>query len=206
MGLPPSRGASTREALVERAGDLFRERGFRATSIGDVVEHTGVPKGSLYHHFASKDLLGYAVLDRWRDEFRSRFLDPLGAADGPPPLERVTGFLEQFVEAQRTGACRGGCPFGTLAAEMADVHEGFRERLAAAFQGFADALGGTLRRAQAEGTLRADADAAALATFLLATLEGGVLLAKVHRATAALDTAVGAARTHLERFRTPTPP
>jgi AcrR family transcriptional regulator len=112
MATPPSRGSLTREALVERAGDLFRARGFRATSIGDVVEHTGVPKGSLYHHFPSKDQLGYAVLDRWRDEFQTRFIAPLLAAEGPAPLERVTRFLGQFVEAQRAGTCRGGCPFG----------------------------------------------------------------------------------------------
>ncbi|MFO0931257.1 MAG: TetR family transcriptional regulator C-terminal domain-containing protein [Planctomycetota bacterium] len=205
MGTPPNRGSSTRDALVERAGHLFRERGFRATSIGDVVEHTGVPKGSLYHHFPSKDELGYAVLARWRDEFRVRFLDPLLAADGPAPLERVARFLEDFVASQRSGTCRGGCPFGTLAAEMADVHEGFRARLSETFQGFADALASQLRRAQAQGALRDDADVPALATFLVATLEGGVLLAKVHRSTAALDTAVTAARAHLDRFRT-TPP
>ncbi|MBL9086043.1 MAG: TetR family transcriptional regulator C-terminal domain-containing protein [Planctomycetia bacterium] len=201
MSTPASRGAPTRDALVERAGDLFREQGFRATSIGDVVERTGVPKGSLYHHFRSKDQLGYAVLDRWRDEFKVRFLDGLTAVEGPAPLERVVRFLEEFVEAQRSGACRGGCPFGTLAAEMADVHEGFRARLAETFQGFADAIAAQLRRAQVAGTLRAEADASALATFLVATLEGGVLLAKVHRSTVALDTAVGAARAHLDRFR-----
>ena len=201
MATPPSRGSLTREALVERAGDLFRARGFRATSIGDVVEHTGVPKGSLYHHFPSKDQLGYAVLDRWRDEFQTRFIAPLLAAEGPAPLERVTRFLEQFVEAQRAGTCRGGCPFGTLAAEMADVHEGFRTRLAETFEGFAGAIATQLRRAQTQGTLRGDADVTALATFLVATLEGGVLLAKVYRSTVALDSAVSAARAHLERFQ-----
>lgn len=205
MGMPSGRGSPTREALVERAGDLFRERGFRATSIGDVVEHTGVPKGSLYHHFPSKDQLGYAVLDRWRDDFRVRFLDPLHAAEGPAPLERVTRFLDHFVESQRSGTCRGGCPFGTLAAEMADVHEGFRARLSETFQGFADALASQLRRAQTTGALRDDADVPALATFLVATLEGGVLLAKVHRSTAALDTAIGVARAHLDRFRVAPP-
>lgn len=206
MGMPPSRGSLTRDAIVERAGHLFRERGFRATSIGDVVEHTGVPKGSLYHHFPSKDLLGYAVLDRWRDEFRARFLEPLLAAEGPAPLDRVGRFLDQYVEAQRSGTCRGGCPFGTLAAELADVHEGFRARLADTFQGFTDALAAQLRRAQTDGALRPDADAPRLATFLVATLEGAVLLAKVHRSPAALDDTIRAAREHVDRFRTSAAP
>ena len=205
MSIPTSRGASTREALVERAADLFRAHGFRATSIGDVIEHAGVPKGSLYHHFPSKEELGYAVLDHWRDEFRARFLDEVTADAGPPPLDRIGRFLDRFLAAQDAGACRGGCPFGTLAAEMADVHEGFRARLAETFQGFADAFAVQLRRAQEDGTLRADADPAALGTFLVATLEGGVLLAKVNRSSAALASALDTARNHLDRHRTPPP-
>src|SRR5437016_1049932 len=117
--LPPPRGTATRENVLAHAAALIRERGFRSTSIGD--------------------LLGHAVLDRWISELKSRLLDPLTAADGPPPLERIAACLDGFVAEQDKSGCRGGCPFGNLAIELADVHEGFRARLSKAFQSLADA-------------------------------------------------------------------
>src|SRR5262245_11776093 len=93
----PSRGASPREQAVTQAAELFRERGFRATSIGDVLERTGLQKGSLYHHFPSKENLGHAVLDRWTRELSTRVLDTLTSPVGPPPLERIAATLDAFV-------------------------------------------------------------------------------------------------------------
>lgn len=202
MSAPTPRGASTRDLVVEAAAALIRDRGFRATSVGDILARTGLPKGSLYHHFESKEQIGYAVLARWRDDMQARLLGPLLAEDGAPPLDRVTRALATVQTELEGEGCRGGCLLGTLAAELADVHEGFRARLSEAFAGYADAFAAPLRRAVAEGTLRPGTDAAALATFLVAALEGGVLLAKVHRSPAPLATALDVARAHLELHRT----
>lgn len=196
------RGTTTREQVIAHAAALIREQGFRSTSIGDVLEKTGLQKGSLYHYFPSKDHLGHAVLDRWTEDLRSRLLDFLTAPDGPPPLERIGAALDGFLAQAEASGCRGGCPFGTLAAELADVDERFRTRLSDAFRRFSDGFGDLVARARDAGDLRLDADPRALGDFLVAAIEGGILLAKVHRSTAPLAASLRAAEAHLASFRT----
>jgi TetR/AcrR family transcriptional regulator, transcriptional repressor for nem operon len=195
-------GSSTRDTLLTEASLLFRERGFHGTSVGDVLDRAGVQKGSLYHHFPSKEELAHAVIDRWVEKLRARVLDPLAAADGRRAIERVTSTLDGFLAEQTEAHGRGGCPFGNLAAEMADVHEGFRARLVDAFRRMAEGFAAQVARAQEEGDLRRDVDAAALGCFLVAALEGGILLAKVHRSCEPLATTLGCVKAHLASLRT----
>lgn len=198
----PSRGVTTREQVVSHASTLIRERGFRATSVGDLLERAGIQKGSFYYYFPSKEDLGHAVIDRWLEEQKERLVDYLLAPDGPPPLERVAAVLDGFVTEQDANGCRGGCVFGNLASELSDVHEGFRVRVQEAFTRFRGAFADLLERARARGDLRADLDPAAMADFLVACIEGGVLLAKVEKRTAPLVGALRMAEAHLASYRT----
>ena len=198
-----TRGAATREHVIEEAAALIREKGFRSTSIGDVLERAGVQKGSFYYYFPSKEDLGHAVLTRWTEELRTRLIDfltdPAGEAG---PLERIAAAFDGFVsEAEATG-CRGGCPFGNLAIELADVNEDFRLRLSEAFRSLSRAFAGLVEEAQARGQVRPDADAAALGDFLVAAIEGGILLAKVHRSCEPLRATLREAEARLSSYRT----
>jgi TetR/AcrR family transcriptional repressor of nem operon len=194
---PPSRGNATKEQVLSHAAALIREKGFRSTSIADVLERAGIQKGSFYYYFPSKEDLGHAVLDRWIDELQREVLESLSAKAGPPPLERISACLDGFVHEVESSGCRGGCVFGNLALELADVHEGFRARLADSFSKVANAFASLLEQAVAAGDLRPETDARALGTFLVACTEGGILLAKVHKSPDPLRAAVGVARAHL---------
>jgi TetR/AcrR family transcriptional repressor of nem operon len=197
-----ARGAATRDHVIEEAAALIRERGFRSTSIGDVLERAGVQKGSFYYYFPSKDDLGHAVLSRWTEELRARLIGFLTDAEATtPPLERIAAALDGFVTEQESSDGRGGCPFGNLAIELADVHEDFRVRLSDAFRELASAFSGLVARAKSEGTLRPDADPDALGTFLVASIEGGILLSKVHHDCEALRTTLRAAEAHLRSYQ-----
>lgn len=197
----PSKANSTRDHVLAHAAALIRERGFRSTSIGDLLERADVQKGSFYYYFPSKEALGHAVLDRWTEELRTRLLDFLTSPDGPPPLERIGSVLEGFVAEVQASNCRGGCPFGNLAIELADVHEGFRERLSSAFSELSAAFANLLERARRNGELRADCDPKALGEFLVASIEGGILLAKVHKSCDTLATVLKQAREHVDCWR-----
>jgi TetR/AcrR family transcriptional repressor of nem operon len=204
--LPPSetpRGINTREQVITQASALFRERGFRGTSIGDVLARTGLQKGSLYHHFASKEELGHAVLDRLTADLRGRLIEHLTAPVGPPPLDRIASSLDGFLTEQEASGCRGGCPIGNLAAEMADVDERFRGRLSDAFHRLSDAFATLIVRAKHDGDLAPDADPRALGEFLVASIEGGILLSKVHRSPEPLAASIRGAKAHLQSFRVP---
>jgi TetR/AcrR family transcriptional repressor of nem operon len=109
----------------------------------------------------------------------------------------VDGFLEAILAAQRAQNCIGGCPMGNLAAELADVHEGFRRRLAGVFDLWRSRLAQALARDQADGTLATDAPADHLARFIVAGLEGAMLLTKVQKDIRVMETCVAELRRHL---------
>ena len=201
MDTVPSKASSTRDHVLAHAAALIRERGFRSTSIGDLLERADVQKGSFYYYFPSKEALGHAVLDRWTEELKTHLLDFLTSTEGPPPLDRIAAALDGFVNEQEASNCRGGCPFGNLAIELADVHEGFRERLSSAFRQLSTAFADLLERARRSGQLRQDADPRALGEFLVASIEGGILLAKVHKSAETLKTVLTQARDHVDCMR-----
>jgi len=190
-----------KEQILEAATRLMQVRGYHRTALDDVLRESGAGKGNFYYHFQSKEELGYAILDRLVRTFVERTLDPIFGDPDLSPLDQIRAFLEAILAAQRARNCVGGCPMGNLATELADVHEGFRARLVQIFDLWRNRLAGALAGAQAEGTLTPGADPDALARFLVAGLEGAILLAKVQKDIRVLETCVGELRRHLELYR-----
>jgi TetR/AcrR family transcriptional regulator, transcriptional repressor for nem operon len=118
-----------------------------------------------------------------------------------PPLSQVEAFLDQILATQRARNCIGGCPMGNLATELADAHEGFRRRLAEGFDRWRHCLAASLSRAQAMGSLAADVDAEVLARFLVASIEGAILLTKVQKDIRVMEHCVAELRRHLGLYR-----
>lgn len=189
-----------KEQILEAATRLVQARGYHRTALEDVLRESGAGKGNFYHHFHSKEELGYAIVDRLVRGFTERILDPIFGDPGRPPLDQVDTFLEAILGAQRARNCVGGCPMGNLATELADSHEGFRQRLARVFNLWRERIAGALARAQAEGTLAGETDPDGLARFLVAGLEGGILLARVQRDIRVLETCVAELRRHLALY------
>lgn len=191
------KGQRTREHILSCASELVRTRGLRATTVGDVIAAAGVPKGGFYHHFDGKQALGREILARWLAELEAHLLDYLVRDEGPPPLERVVAALDGFLTQQEQGEARGGSAFGNLVTELADDDEDFRGLLAGAYGRLVGAFATPLERARAAGDLVPEADPLALAEFLVAALEGGILLARVNRDPSVLARVLRAAEAQL---------
>jgi TetR/AcrR family transcriptional repressor of nem operon len=174
-------GRSTREAILKAATRLMHVRGYQNTSLDDVLRESGVGKGNFYYHFRSKEDLGYAILDQLVAFFLERTLEPCFSDAGAPRLDQIRCFLDRVVQAQRERNCVGGCAMGNLACELSDVHEGFRARLASVFTGWRQRLTVALREAQQRGEVVAGCDAESVGHFLVAGLEGAILLSKVSK-------------------------
>jgi len=172
-------GSSTRDAIVAAATRLMQVKGYTATSLDDVLRETGVGKGSFYHFFRSKEELGHAILDTIVRAFIARTVDPCFSAAAVKPMTQIRCFLDRVVETQRAGNCVGGCPLGNLASELSDVHEGFRERLAEVFSTWRARLTRALEQAQQRGEVREECRPESVAHFVVALLEGAILMAKV---------------------------
>jgi TetR/AcrR family transcriptional repressor of nem operon len=195
------KGAATRDQILNAATRLIHVQGYQSTSLDDVLRESGVGKGNFYYYFKSKEELGYAIIDRITRAFVERALAPAFADTEADPVAQIHAFLERAVETQRQRNCVGGCAMGNLACELSDVHEGFRQRLAALFDAYRSHLAEAIRRGQRSGRLRADTDASRVARFLVAGLEGAILLGKVTRDITVMEGCVEELKEHLALHR-----
>ena len=196
------KGAATRDQILDAAARLIHVKGYHATSLDDVLRESGVGKGNFYYYFKSKEDLGHAILDGATRALVERSLGPAFADLEANPLEQIRFFLNRVLETQRQRNCVGGCLMGNLASELSDVHEGFRKRLAGIFDIWRTHLADAVSRAQARGQIRMDTDASRLAQFLVAGLEGAILLSKVSKDITVMERCVEELIQHLTLYRT----
>ena len=195
-----AKGAATRDQILDAAARLIHLRGYHCTSLDDVLRDSGVGKGNFYYYFKSKEDLGYAIIDRIVQGFVERTLEPAFADPGADPVAQLRGFLDRVLDSQRERNCVGGCPLGNLASELSDVHEGFRRRLADIFSQWRIRLADALARGKARGGVRPDVDPAGAAQFLVAALEGAILMSKVTRDIAVMENCVDELKSHLTLY------
>ncbi len=178
---------STRDVLLEQGKRIFLERGYNHSGIEAILQASGVPKGSFYYYFESKEDFGLQVLNHSAAAITAdlaRYLDDTRFS----PLERLRRMIEEKCHRLETQNCRNGCLIGNLSQEMADQSEVFRARLEAIFQDWADRYASCLRQAQEAGEIPSEVDARELAEFWLNSWQGAILRAKTIRSTAPLRT------------------
>jgi TetR/AcrR family transcriptional repressor of nem operon len=178
-------------------------RGYQNTSLDDVLRESGVGKGNFYYHFRSKEDLGYAILDQLVAGFLERTLEPCFAAPDVARLSQIRCFLDRVLEAQRQRNCVGGCAMGNLASELSDVHEGFRARLASVFTAWKGRLTVALVEAQARGEVVATCRPDSVAHFLVAGMEGAILLSKVSKDIGVMEQCVAELKYYLTLYEVP---
>jgi len=164
---------SKREQLVEATKELLWEVGFESMSPRDIQTRSAARPGSLYHHFPSKLALAGAAMDELAQADIQR-VNAIFATDAPA-MDTLERYLLSKKDATR------GCRFGRLAYETSIEHDELREPVAAIFDAVRANFAATLVRAQAEGTLRPGVDPDKLAVTLLATVQGGWVLARSYQ-------------------------
>jgi TetR/AcrR family transcriptional repressor of nem operon len=170
--------ASVRERLLDAGLETLHRRGFNGCGVQEITENAGVPKGSFYNHFESKEALGAAVVERY---WQQRAGSALRLLDEPDvrPRERLCRYFAAMAANMAKRGYTGGCLIGNLGTELSDQSELVRDGLAAVFAGWTEAIEACIREAQRKGEIREDCDAPVLASFLISAWEGAVLRAKV---------------------------
>ena len=165
----------TRERLLQAAFQEVRRTGFRGAGINTILAATNVTKGALYHHFDSKEALGYAIVDEIIAKLvRDRWLRPL-LSDGQP-IDILVGIVRRLPVGPAD--VRESCPLLNLAQEMSPLDEQFRKRLESIFLDWQEGVATLLRKGQSQGTVRRDLNPDETASFLVAMVEGYATLAK----------------------------
>jgi AcrR family transcriptional regulator len=178
------KGARTRARIVEAAAALIHERGVVAATLDDVKVAAGVSGSQMYHYFPDKNELVQAVIDYQAETIVHHQGLVLKSANG------VEAWRNMVITAAKHTEAKGGCPLGSLGGQLAESDPEARALVAAGFDQWAAIIGDALRSLHAEGKLPSDVDPDDLATTLLATLQGGLLLAQVQRSTRPFETAV----------------
>jgi TetR/AcrR family transcriptional repressor of nem operon len=172
------KGIRTRERVLAGATELFHRQGFSGTSIHDLIRETGVKKGNLYHYFSSKEEMGLEVLTRARDDF-FRFLE--NSLQGDTPSARLANHFAAIVRYHESRNLVGGCIFGNTALEMSDRSESYRAVIHGVFEEWRRRIREVLESAVRSGEVRKDLDPEAMARHIVATVEGGIMVARASR-------------------------
>jgi TetR/AcrR family transcriptional regulator, transcriptional repressor for nem operon len=175
---------NVREQIIEAGLKTLLEKGFNACGVRDITDTAGVPIGSFYNHFESKEALGAEIVDRYaRESPRRKALKDKTL----PPLERLQ---RHFVGLNQMYADLGygrGCLLGNFSAELADHSQLIRARLAALSASWTKDIKDAVQEAQADGVISSETDPADLAAFLLDAYEGALLRARIEKSGAPLD-------------------
>lgn len=167
----------TRERLLQAGFQEVYRYGFQSARIDTILAATKVTKGALYHHFDSKEALGYAIIEEILAKLtHDRWMLPLQQSKDKDPVDVLIALVRAI--PHRPSDVKRGCPLVNLTQEMSLLDEQFRKRLASIFRAWQEGIAATLRRGQAQGTVRRDLVPEEAAVFLMAMVEGYEVLAK----------------------------
>jgi len=162
-----ARTAATRGKLLDATFDEVYHNGFQAASLNNIVAAAGITKGALFHHFESKQSLGYALVDDLLAPILdARWLAPLADTDDPITVLQ-TSFRRHIRDDIKAGNVNYGCPMNNLAQEMSPLDKGFHRRLETMYDTWRATIADALARGQNAGKVRSDVDVRATATLVV---------------------------------------
>ncbi len=183
------KGEQTRQRIVVEAAALLNQHGFEGLSYSDLMASTGLRKGGIYRHFSGKeDLAATAFEYAWEGAVALRFKD-LSLIDNS--VERLKQFVDNFV--QNRPSVPGGCPLMNAAIDSDDGNPRLRACASRALQSWLANLSREVKRGQRRGEIREGIAARSVATLLVSTLEGALMINRLEGNSKALMDA----RTHL---------
>jgi TetR/AcrR family transcriptional regulator, transcriptional repressor for nem operon len=189
------RGRQSRDRIVECAAELIATHGIERVGLDDVLSAAGVGKGQLYHYFADRDALVEAAVARRCAQVQAALAALFGGLNSLADLEiQLNAFVAIY--EQRLA----GCPIGTIAGEVAGRNAGAERQVKTAFDAWQLLFADLFTRLRERGDLRPDCDPNALATALLAALEGGQILSQTRNDAASLRIAIAATLGYIHTF------
>lgn len=176
----------TRQTILDTAERLMAQKGYSAVGLTEVLSTAGVPKGSFYHYFSSKDAFGEAMLQKYFTDYLAH-MDRIIATPGTGPAEQLMTYWQQFYDKQSIDDCQGRCLVVKLAAEVADLSEPMRLTLQQGTAGIIDRLERMLTAGVEDHSIPLQVTPGLAASSLYSAWVGASVLAKVNRSPEHLD-------------------
>jgi AcrR family transcriptional regulator len=191
------KGEETRVMILARVAPLFNQQGYFGSSLSDIMQQTGLEKGGLYNHFASKEQLALETFDYSYAMVDQRIRAALSGKKHA--IQRLSALLSYFQDLVNDPPIPGGCPILNTAIESDDAQPALRDRARAAM----DELRSTVRRILSKGIERGEVrpgvDIETWASVMVATLEGAVVLSRLYQDPVHMQRAVAYVQHCIER-------
>jgi TetR/AcrR family transcriptional regulator, transcriptional repressor for nem operon len=188
-----SENNEVRENIIAVGQRLIGAKGFSAVGLNEILSEAGVPKGSFYHYFGSKDAFGVALLDSYFDDYLND-IDTTLAQPGLNMAQRLMDYWRIWQETQSFYDCQGKCLAVKLGAEVADISEAMRGALQRGTAGIVSRLAQAIEGGLADGSLSIEGDPASVAQSLYQLWLGASIMVKIVRNLQPFDTAMMATR------------
>ena len=188
-----SKGEQTRERIIHESASLFNVHGYAGTSLSDIIEATEIQKGGLYRHFGSKEEIAVAAFDyalqRRIEEIRA------AVADDRPVIQQLGAICRTFLKLVENPAIPGGCPILNSAVEADDTFPPLKQKAYQALDGLRLLIQRLIANGKTKGEIQPYVNGDVVATILISTCEGALMMSKLcddrahlHRAMDHLDT------------------
>ncbi|KPC51917.1 TetR/AcrR family transcriptional regulator [Amantichitinum ursilacus] len=189
----PSPTHDVRSTILAVGQRLISAKGFTGVGLNEILSEAGVPKGSFYHYFASKDAFGVALLESYFDDYLGE-MDQVLALPGKTTAQRLQRYWQIWQDNQSFSDCQGKCLAVKLGAEVADMSETMRAALNRGTAGIISRLAAALAAGVTDGSLTITADPTALAHSLYQLWLGASIMVKISRTTQPFAMALEATR------------
>src|SRR3984893_14835235 len=177
---------STREHLIDVGLGLMHQNGYNATGLTDILKAADVPKGSLYHHFGSKEDFAAAALERYGMHAREHAAAVLSDTT-TSPLKRLRRYFSDLLKIYGQKGAIPGCMMGRFSLEIAEESPQLRKRISASFDHWQHTIATVIGQAVAQKELPAGTESELLAGFVLNSWEGALLRSQAEKSNAALE-------------------
>jgi len=185
--------SDVRAGILATGQRIMAGKGYSAVGLNEILTAAGVPKGSFYHYFGSKDAFGEALLENYFEDYLAEF-DRILARPGLTMAQRLMDYWQLWRASQSYEDCQGKCLAVKLGAEVADLSEAMRLALQRGTEGIVSRLTQAIAAGVDEGSLAIDGDAASVARSLYQLWLGASIMAKIARAAQPFDTALATTR------------
>jgi TetR/AcrR family transcriptional repressor of nem operon len=169
-----------RDRLLDAGVAVFSKSGFNGCSVQDITDAAGVPKGSFYNHFASKEILGAAAIDHYWAQSAAKELAIL-TDPSLTPLTRLRAYFDREMAEFVAQDFTCGCLLGNMTAELSDHSKVISSKLSEVFSCWTGHVAACIAEAQQAGEIRSEGEASVLATFALNAWEGVLLRARIEK-------------------------
>lgn len=187
MGPRVSTKQDTKEELLKAGTEIMMVKGYSNTGIAEVLKSVGVPKGSFYYYFDSKEDFALEIITRFDENYRDEVLCIL-RDKSLSPIARLKKYCKNSKEKLRDCECATGCLIGNLSQEMSTQSEVLREKLRQVMAKWRDVFAACIEEGQVNDQITKDFEAVELAEFFLSSWEGAIMRAKTTKNLKPIET------------------